>query len=208
MNITFICFLLIPLCIIHNCISNLFLLLPLLDSITRTQWKLISILKTISMLMYILHLIITKQHNNNIVIVIVFSPLIILAAPVVTTNNSLLESFDIDDTLTLMFSFEGVPLPTLDWTHNVLPISSSNDSVTITSTIGLSYGTSTLQWVNVSPDTVGTFTCVATNNLGSANRSINVQIRSKFANWLMSGFVVSVTFIVVGVSASISLTLL
>ena len=82
--------------------------------------------------MYTLQLIITKQHNNNIVIVIVFSLLIILVAPVVTTNNSLLESFDIDGTLTLMCSFEGVPLPSLEWTHNGIPLSSSTDSVTIT----------------------------------------------------------------------------
>ena len=146
------------------------------------------------MLMYTLHLIITKQHNNNIVILIVFSPLIILAAPVVTTNNSLLESFDVDGTLTLMCSFAGVPLPSLEWKHNGIPLSSCNDSVTITTTSGLSYGTSTLQWVNASQDTVGTFTCAATNNLGSANRSINVQIRSKFVTWLISSFVVSVTF--------------
>ena len=103
--------------------------------------------------------------------------------------------FDVDGTLTLMCSFEGVPLPSLEWTHNGLPISSSNVSITITNTSGLSYGTSTLHWVNVSPDTVGTFTCIATNNLGSANRSINVKIRSKFVTLLISGFVVSVTFI-------------
>ena len=146
------------------------------------------------MFMYTLHLIITKQHNNNNVILIVFSLLIILAAPVVTTNNSLLESFDIDGTLTLMCSFVGVPLPSLEWMHNGIPLSSSTDSVTITTTSGLSYGTSTLQWVNSSRDTVGTFTCAATNNLGSANRSIKVQIRSKFVTLLISGFVVSVTF--------------
>ena len=157
--------------------------------------------------MYTLHLIITKQHNNNIVIVIVFSLLIILAAPDVTTTNSLLESFDIDGTLTLMCSFLGVPLPSLEWTHNGIPLSSSNDSITITSIIGLSYGTSTLQWVNASPDAVGMFTCVASNNLGSANRSINVQIRSKFATLLMPGFCfVTVTFIVVGESVTISKT--
>ena len=143
-----------------------------------------------------LHLIITKQHNNNIVIVIVFSLLIILAAPDVTTTNSLLESFDIDGTLTLTCSFEGVPLPLLEWVHNGLPLSNSNISITISNTRGLSNGTSTLQWVNASPDTVGMFTCVATNNLGSANRSINVQIRSKFVTLLMPGFVVSVTFVV------------
>ena len=121
-----------------------------------------------------------KRHNNSIVIVIVFSLLIILAAPDVTTTNSLLESFDINSTLTLMCSFEGVPLPSLEWKLNGLSLSSSNDSITITTTSGLSYGTSTLQWVNASSDTVGMFTCVATNNLGSANRAINVQIRSKF----------------------------
>ena len=121
-----------------------------------------------------------KRHNNMIVIVIVFSLLIILAAPDVTTTNSLLESFDISSTLTLMCSFEGVPLPSLEWKLNGLSLSSSNDSITITTTSGLSYGTSTLQWVNASSDTVGMFTCVATNNLGSANRAINVQIRSKF----------------------------
>ena len=145
------------------------------------------------MFMYTLQLIITKQHNNNIVIVIVFSLLIILAAPVVTTNNSLLESFDIDGTLTLMCSFVGVPLPSLEWMHNGIPLSSSTDSITITNTSGLSYGTSTLQWVNASLDTVGMFTCVATNNFGSANRSINFQIRSKFVTLLISVFVVSVT---------------
>ena len=104
-------------------------------------------------------------------------------------------SFDVDSNLTLMCSFEGVPLPSLEWSHNGLLISSSNDSITITSTIGLFYGTSTLQRVNVFPDTIGTFTCVATNNLGSANRSIDVQIRSNFVTLLMSGFIVSVTFI-------------
>ena len=104
-------------------------------------------------------------------------------------------SFDVDGTLTLMCSFEGVPLPSLEWSHNGPPISSSNGSITIASTIGLFYGTSTLQWINVSPDTVVTFTFFATNNLGSANRSINVQIRSNFVTLLMSGFVVSVTFI-------------
>ena len=155
-----------------------------------------------------LYILVLCPPYNSIVVVIVISLLIILAAPDVTTTNSLLESFDIDSTLTLMCSFEGVPLPSLEWTHNGLPLSSSNESITITNTIGLSNGTSTLQWVNASPDTVGMFTCVASNNLGSANRSINVQIRSKFVSLLMPGFVVSVTFIVLGVSASISQTFL
>ena len=122
---------------------------------------------------------------NNFV-VIIFSLITFLDAPDVETRNSLLELFDIDSTLTLMCSFEGVPLPLLVWMHNGLSLSNSNASTTITNTSDLSNGTSTLQWVNVSPDTVGTFTCVATNSLGSADRSINVQIRSKFFNLLMS----------------------
>ena len=126
----------------------------------------------------------------------VFTLLIILASPNVTTSNNLLESFDIDSTLTLMCYFEGVPLPSLEWTHNGQPICSGNESITIVTTRVLSNGTSMLLWVNASPDTVGMFTCVATNNLGSANRSINVQIQSKFVTLLMPGFVVTVNFIV------------
>ena len=119
-----------------------------------------------------------------------------------------MESFHIDGTLTLMCIFEGVPIPSLEWMHNGLPLSSSNESITIATTSVLSYGTSTLQWVNASLDTVGMFTCVSSNNLGSANRSINVQIQSKLITLLIPGFVVTVTFIVMGVPASIFLTLL
>ena len=107
----------------------------------------------------------------------------ILAAPDVT--NSLMETFDKDGTLTLTCSFEGIPHPSVEWIYNGLPLSSSNDSITIIDTSDLSEGTSTLQWVNASPDTVGMFTCIATNNLGSAHRSINVVNRRKFINLLM-----------------------
>ena len=129
--------------------------------------------------MFNLYLTITKQHNNSILVLIVFSFLII-AAPDMTTTNGLMESFDIDGTLTLKCNFEGIPLPSLEWIHNGLPLSSSNDSITITTNRDQSYGTSMLQWVNASPDTVGTFMCEATNSLGSVNRSFIVQIRSKF----------------------------
>ena len=102
-----------------------------------------------------------------------------------TTTNGILESFDIDGTLTLMCNFDGVPLPSLEWTHNGLLLSSSNNFITITTNRDQSYGTSMLQWVNASSDSVGTFTCVTTNSLGSANRSFIVHIRSKFGIFLI-----------------------
>ena len=136
----------------------------------------------------------TNTTTGNIVMT-AFSLLTILAAPDVTTTNSLRELLDIHSTLTLTCSFEGVPLPLLEWLHNGLPLNNSN--VSITDTNFLFVGTSTLQWVNASPDTVGTFTCAGTNILGSSSRSINVQIRSKFVSLFNVWFCCIVTFIVV-----------
>ena len=94
-----------------------------------------------------------------------------------TTINQTSESFNVNSTLTIMCTFEGIPSPSLKWLHNGLLLSSNNESITITKTVGQSGNTSMLQWMNTPKDAAGIFTCVANNYLGSGSKSINVPIK-------------------------------
>ena len=105
----------------------------------------------------------------------------LLDSPDVTTTNGSIETFNVNSTLTLWCGFVGIPYPSLEWTHNGLPLSNSNNSITITNTSNMSSHTSILEWKTVPILAAGTFTCVATNNLGSDNTSITVRIQSKFS---------------------------
>ena len=79
------------------------------------------------------------------------------------------------DTLAMTCTFEGLPLPTLKWMQNGQPLSNSNDSITITTSNALSSGYSTLQWLDASINTVGIFTCTASNNLGTDKEMITLS---------------------------------
>ena len=109
-----------------------------------------------------------------------YVPHCVLDPPEVTTTLGPIETFNVNSTLTLQCGFMGIPYPSLEWNHNGLLLSDSIDSITITNTSNMSSYTSVLEWMYVPIDAAGIFICVATNNLGSANTSITVQIRSKF----------------------------
>ena len=105
----------------------------------------------------------------------------ILDPPDVTINSPI-ETFNNNSTLILTCGFVGVPHPSLEWIFNGILLNNNNDSIIITNTSNISSNTSILQWMNTNTDVVGRFTCVATNYLGSDNRTITTQIRRKFLN--------------------------
>lgn len=105
-----------------------------------------------------------------------------------TTNNSL-EIAQNNSILTLVCIFDGIPVPSLEWTHNGLLVSNGNDLITITNTRSQSKTTSLLQWMNVTTDADGVFSCVVTNIRGSKSISFTVKVQSKFVHFMFDNIV-------------------
>ena len=88
-------------------------------------------------------------------------------------------------TLTLSCDYDSVPPPTITWLHNGSPLSPTDPRVTITSTDSRS----DLMRTNLGENEGGTYTCNASNVVGSNSTDINVVVQGMCARLEYSCYV-------------------
>ena len=97
--------------------------------------------------------------------------------------NNLTEIFILEDeSLTLECNYVGFPVPNITWTHNDLVIiNDSGSSLSIVIIKSETNGTSRLRRISMSSNNIeGRYTCILSNDLGTANTTYIVMKTSKF----------------------------
>lgn len=80
---------------------------------------------------------------------------------------------------TIQCTYEGIPAPSITWTLNGNMLSDGVDRVTITT----SAGTSSSAIAMVTSDNAGTYTCTASNLLGTSMDSSQLTVQGKALNY-------------------------
>ncbi len=83
-------------------------------------------------------------------------------------------------TLTLNFSYIGLPAPNITWTLNGMPLDAiSYNGLTFNSSMTGDVNTSILTWYNVPDNAEGKYSCKITNIVGSIHKVFNVEVKCK-----------------------------
>ncbi len=95
--------------------------------------------------------------------------------PDIVSNNSATNMFFVTGTIDLSCIYDSVPVSTITWFHDGLPLTNGTGGAII----NVANGVSTLMRSGLTSTSGGTYACTATNTVGSASASVEVIIQGE-----------------------------